>query len=308
MPIASAGGLEFCSTCAYGPTGNGSALTCKPSQLWGSAGTAAVLTAVLGEMAALFTDEVFHIGADETFVKAGATERCHPNTTALLERHVVEAVARDFKKTPAGWEQVLFLTGAATNDTIVYAYMSNASRVTATGHKAVVANGSSLYFTAAAPGGAAGWDKVWYDIGFDVPPGERSLLLGGEMSMWTDTYCSPRECGAMPAYHVEKGGALYNRSRDAAYGQSLGGMVREPSGYIPFFTPFIRPHCHMYIYVHPLYTMYTPYIHLTRLLTPYIHPKTTYLTGTACRGGSPDGSTRTPQHMPRRTRMERSTT
>ena len=63
----------------------------------------------------------------------------------------------------------------------------------------------------------------------------------------------------------------------------------------------------MYIYVVPLYTMYTPYIHL-RLLTPCMHPKTTYLTGTACRGGSPDGSTRTPQHMPRRTRMERSTT
>ena len=231
LPVASEGGLEFCSKCAYGPTGNGTHNTCRPSQLRGSAGTARVLKAVLGEMAELFTDEVLHIGADETFVKEGKGEVCTANSTASLEKQVVEAVARDFKKVPAGWEQVLFETGAATDDTIVYAYMSGASRVTATGHKTVVANGSSLYFTVAAPGGPAGWDKLWYDIGFDVPPSERALLLGGEMSMWTDTYCSPRECGAMPAYHTEKGGALYTRSQDAAYGRSLGGML-WPRGYV----------------------------------------------------------------------------
>jgi len=119
----------------------------------------------------------------------------------------------------------------ASDDTIVYAYMSSASKVTATGHRAVVANGSSLYFTISAPGGPAGWDMLWYDIGFDVPVPERELLLGGEMSMWTDTYCSPRECGAMPAYHTEKGGALYNRSLDAEYAKSLGGMI-WPRGYV----------------------------------------------------------------------------
>jgi hypothetical protein len=111
-PISSVGGLEFCSTCAYGPTGNGSHMTCRPSQLWGTPGTARVLKAVLGEMAALFTDEVFHVGADETFVKAGPTERCGPNSTAFLEAQMVDAVTRDFKKVPAGWEQVLFETGA----------------------------------------------------------------------------------------------------------------------------------------------------------------------------------------------------
>ena len=125
----------------------------------------------------------------------------------------------------------MFETEAATNDTIVYAYMSPAAKVTTTGHRVVVANGSSLYFTTAAPGGAAGWGKLWYDIGFDVPSAERALLLGGEMSMWTDTYCSPRECGAMPAYHTEKGGALYNRSRDREYARSLGGMI-WPRGYV----------------------------------------------------------------------------
>ena len=50
---------------------------------------------------------------------------------------------------------------------------------------------------------------LWYDIGHGVPPAERKLLLGGEMSMWTDTYCSPRECGAMHQYHPEKGAPLF---------------------------------------------------------------------------------------------------
>eukprot|EP01043_Picozoa_sp_COSAG02_P060837 COSAG02_NODE_8040_length_2738_cov_1.502842_3_plen_332_part_01 len=47
LPIASVGGLEFCNTCAYGKTGNGSGTTCVPSQLWGSVGTAGVLSEVL---------------------------------------------------------------------------------------------------------------------------------------------------------------------------------------------------------------------------------------------------------------------
>ena len=82
----------------------------------------------------------------------------------------------------------------------MYAYMSNASAVTSLGNRAVVANGSSFYFTVSAPGGPDGWATLWYDIGFDVPTSQRALLLGGQMSMWLDTYCNPRECGGMPAY------------------------------------------------------------------------------------------------------------
>ena len=170
LPVASPGGLEFCSTCAYAPTG------CVPSQLYGTPGTAKVLKDVFEEMAGLFTDTVFHVGGDETFVKAGKGERCTPNSTAYLEKQVVDAVANDYGKTPAGWEQVLFETGAATEDTILYAYVSPPANVTATGHRAVAANGSALYLTAPAPGGTSisnpytappppfffkKWRKIW---------------------------------------------------------------------------------------------------------------------------------------------------
>jgi hypothetical protein len=39
-------------------------------------------------------------------------------------------------------------------------------------------------------GGPTGWARTWYDISTGVPASQRSLLLGGEMSMWTDT-CAP---------------------------------------------------------------------------------------------------------------------
>ena len=152
-PIATPGGLEFCATCAY-PGG------CMPSQLKATPGTFRVLHEILGEMATLFEDHVFHIGADETFVKAG--DGCDESSTAVLERRVVEAVADDFNKTPAGWEQVLFENAAATKDTIVYSYMQSpgVAAVTATGHRAVECN-ASMYFTVPMTGSPTNWADIW---------------------------------------------------------------------------------------------------------------------------------------------------
>ena len=70
---------------------------------------------------------------------------CDLNNTAWLERKVVNAVANDFGKTPAGWEQVLLETAAATNDTIVYAYMGNASVANITGRNRRVVNSNNMY-------------------------------------------------------------------------------------------------------------------------------------------------------------------
>jgi hypothetical protein len=130
----------------------------------------------------------------------------------------------------AGWEEILFDAGAATNATIVNAWSRHRPpEITATGRRAVESYSAHFYFTEAAPGGPDGWcarhprprsatrtsdgirahgdgsrahpinlpvralpcgrHNVWYDIGTGVPPTERHLLLGGEMSMWSDTYC-----------------------------------------------------------------------------------------------------------------------
>ena len=84
--------------------------------------------------------------------------------------------------------QVYFDAGAATMKTIVDAWKSHtAADITATGHRAVESAEKHFYFTGPAPGGPAGWSKCWYDIGTGVPASQLPLLLGGEMSMWTDS-------------------------------------------------------------------------------------------------------------------------
>ena len=56
------------------------------------------LHALMGEMAALFTDDVFNIGSDETAAKG----KCTVNSTFAIERRLLAAIENDFKKTPEG--------------------------------------------------------------------------------------------------------------------------------------------------------------------------------------------------------------
>ena len=157
---------------------------CEPesetkNQLHGTNGTYEVLRNVLGEMSKLFPDKVFNIGSDETAAKGDCTQ----DDVFALERRVLNTIREDFKKTPMGWEEVLFNAGAATNDTIVNAWSRHtAADVVATGHRAVESKSSAFYFTDAATGGPSGWKKCWYDISTNVKEEQKHLLLGGEMS------------------------------------------------------------------------------------------------------------------------------
>jgi hexosaminidase len=77
------------------------------SQLYGDPAnsTLSVLQSVLGEMAELFDDDVFHIGADET----GVVGPCTTDSTFELERHVLNFLeGPNINKTAAGWEELLF--------------------------------------------------------------------------------------------------------------------------------------------------------------------------------------------------------
>ena len=215
IPVESSG-IQFCTP--------GSA---SRNQLDGTDATYKVLHAVLGEMAALFTDEVFNIGSDETSAKGV----CTVQTSLDIEKRVLDAVEKEFGKTAEGWEEVLFDAGAATNKTIVNAWSRHsAAQITATGRRAVESKSGAFYFTGAAPGGPKGWAKCWYDIGVNVPAAQRQLLLGGEMSMWTDTYCYKSQCGAFGS-GTPVGAPLFDPAQDAAFGKSIGGMI-WPRGYV----------------------------------------------------------------------------
>jgi hexosaminidase len=189
--------------------------------------TYAAVHSLMKEMASLFPDEDFHIGCDETAV----TGSCSLNSTFNFERRLATAVRSEFGKTAEGWEEILYDAGAATKDTIVNAWARHtAAEVTSTGRRAVESKDSAFYFTSAAPGGPKGWSKCWYDIATGVPANETSLLLGGEMSMWTDTYCYINQCGASPS-SPPVGRSLFPPEKDEPFGKSIGGMI-WPRGFV----------------------------------------------------------------------------
>ena len=191
--------------------------------------TLKIVTDVLSEMASLFPDEEFHIGCDETGVKGP----CSLNSTFSFERTLLNSVQHAFGKIPAGWEEVLFDAGAATPETIVHAWSRHQpAEITATGRKAVMSQGSHFYFTEAAGAYPLGWEKCWFDIATGVPSDQRSLLIGGEASMWTDTYCITNQCGAFPEGPAPPvGSPLFPPGKDEAFGRSVGGMI-WPRGYV----------------------------------------------------------------------------
>ena len=168
-----------------------------------------------------------HLGCDETSVSGP----CTLDSTFDFERKLATAVASELGKTPEGWEEIYFNAGAATQETIVNAWTRHeAPEVTATGRRAVESHSANFYFTAAAPGGPDGWSKVYHDIGSGVPPNETQLLLGGEMSMWSDTYCYEQQCGASSGA-TPVGAPLFPPSTNVPFGQSIGGMI-WPRGFV----------------------------------------------------------------------------
>ena len=197
------------------------------SQLYDDPGlkTYSTVHALMKEMASLFPDDVFHIGCDETKV----TGRCALNSTFDFERRLATAVEGDFGKVVEGWEELLFDAGAATTSAIVNAWASHRPpEITKTGRQAVESWADHFYFTDPAPGGPAGWARCWYDIASGVPSREAHLLLGGEMSMWSDTYCHTAQCGARTNHpDAPVGAALFAPSQDAEFAESIGGMSNE---------------------------------------------------------------------------------
>ena len=217
LPLVGEGAVEFCTDA---PTR--SQLFDEPARR-----TYGTVESLVDEMASLFPDAVFHVGCDETTVKG----RCPLDTTFAFERRLAEHVAEALGKTAEGWEEVLFSAGAATNRTIINAWHRHRPpEITTTGRRAVESWAEHFYFTRPAKGGPEGWAPCWYDISTGVPADERPLLLGGEMSMWSDTYCYEDQCGSSVG-PVPVGAPLFPPSMDAEFAESVGGMV-FPRGFV----------------------------------------------------------------------------
>jgi hypothetical protein len=140
-------------------------------------------------------------------------------------------------KTPLGWEELTLITGGADEahfpETVLLAWKGSKNgkvvgsaldTLTARGFRAVNVNATAFY---------VGWQgsrpenwtitDMYYDIAAELPPAQRSLVLGGEVAVWTDNY-DPfgfgQHCGVSSAPHLNPAGRLYPRSEDAAFASS----------------------------------------------------------------------------------------
>eukprot|EP01116_Phalansterium_solitarium_P023041 TRINITY_DN7870_c0_g1_i2.p1 TRINITY_DN7870_c0_g1~~TRINITY_DN7870_c0_g1_i2.p1 ORF type:complete len:667 (+),score=271.44 TRINITY_DN7870_c0_g1_i2:146-2146(+) len=216
LPIVSQG-VQFCTQDGH------------QNQIYGDPNNSTynAVTKLLKEMAGLFTDDVFNIGCDET----SAVGPCTINSTFALERALLQFIQNELGKTPEGWEEVLFDAGAATMTTIVDAWSRhNPGEIISQGRRAVNSAAAHFYFTTPAPGGPSGWAPCWYDISTGLNASQVPMLLGGEMSMWSDTYCYIEQCGAFQG-PPPVASVLFSPEYDTEFSESIGGMI-WPRGYV----------------------------------------------------------------------------
>ena len=216
LSLEATGQVEFCA-----PTwANRSQLFDDPQNV-----TITTLTALYAEMAGLFPDPVFHIGADETSPRG----RCTAESTFALERQLLQSLTSPaVNKTPAGWEEALLVSDVAAPGTILYAWNRDSpAQIIARGHKAIASAGTHWYVVGppSPPTFPAGWAPFWYDARDGIPAANLSELLGAEASVWTDFYCITDQCGATNNATIPVGAPLFPPRRDAEFGRSIGGLI-----------------------------------------------------------------------------------
>ena len=178
------------------------------------------------EMAALFPDKVFHLGADETAVKG----RCP-----------LESTLRSSDGWRPRWPPSLGRRRRAGRRSSLTRGRPPTRRLSmpgrGTGRRRSPGRGDArggvvllpflLYRGRAGRARRLGQVLVRHLDG--RARGERHLLLGGEMSMWSDTYCYTGQCGASTGTPV--GAPLFPPARDAEFAASIGGMI-WPRGFV----------------------------------------------------------------------------
>jgi hypothetical protein len=179
-----------------------------------------VLSTLLGELAEMFPDEVLNIGSDETKVLGP----CSLANTKSLEAKVLHFVENTLKKRAMGWVNVWSTTHAATQRTILDTWATVYGMpdvVTAAGFQCVA---STYMYLNHVSGPVGAYTMYWRDIAPNVTEIAKKLMLGGEVSMWTDDYCWTNQCGAS-AGPTPQAASMYSPRSDATFASSIAGVM-----------------------------------------------------------------------------------
>merc|ERR1712070_540510 len=117
--------------------------------------------------------------------------------------------------TPMAWSEVLpNAERTPKNSTIIQAWRSpNASTLAAGGRAAIESAPGRFYMAHESTPQVTG---AWSDIG----PNHNNLVLGGEVAVWTGTYCYMNDC-VRPHSPNASGHAFFARVNDEAFSKSV---------------------------------------------------------------------------------------
>ena len=179
-----------------------------------------VLATLLHELAELFPDSVLNVGSDETRVKG----RCTLANTRGLEAKVLSYIEGTLGKQPMAWVNALTTTHAATPSTILDTWATvygMPEAVTAAGFQCVASTYMYLNHVDGPVGGISNW---WRDIAPGVSEVNKHLMLGGETSMWSDSYCWTHQCGSSTG-PTPVAAQMYGPHMDREFAASIAGVM-----------------------------------------------------------------------------------
>lgn len=170
---------------------------------------------ILEEMMTLFPDQYFHLGLDEVIT----TSLCTLEKTKELEQELLKFLQQK-GKTPYAWQEALLSTAAAINGTVLQAW-KDVSLKTLIDKGFQVINALENYFYLNVLSTVS---VSWTDIATGLNPNEQTMLVGGEMAMWTDDYCFVSQCFL---YKRAKPVAwwMYGPDAESQFTESVSGII-----------------------------------------------------------------------------------
>lgn len=176
-----------------------------------------LIKAIYTEMAALFPDEVMHVGCDETTVTAS----CTISLTTSFEEEILKHVA-SLGKTPMAWEEALSTGAAFATPSMtlqLWTPRKDVSWTNATnlGFNVLRSDFNIFYLDYDRRSTAA---KMWFNITADKPATAEQIqrVHGGESAMWGDAYVQEGGRGS-------SGACMFPGSHDTEFGMSAQGCI-----------------------------------------------------------------------------------
>jgi len=188
------------------------------------------IKALVQELHDLFPQSMYiHVGGDETEDKGNCNKKNFGELSEILQQEIFDV----HKKTPIVWNEVVNVLKSGRDQTIIQAWSKtvNFTEILSKNHQIIFSQYEKMYldFTSTSCSMrdvASGKQCLWLNISEDIHDHTKQhLMLGGEVTMWTDEYCPHSKCVG----HAESWGShidwLFEEKEDLHFSQNFITMI-----------------------------------------------------------------------------------